>query len=308
MDSRYLGRSGLQVSRLALGTMTWGRDTDADAAAAQLEAFVEAGGTLVDTANVYGDGEAESILGTLVPQVVPRSSVVLSTTSVGAGGGRGPLLAALDASLGRLGTDHVDLWQVHGFDPAVPFEETCTALSSALSSGRARYVGVSGMAGWQVATLSSWLRASSPGAGLVGVQSEYSLLDRSAEQTVVPTARVHGLGLLAWAPLGRGVLTGKYRHGTPADSRGASPHFSRYVGRYRTEQAARVVEAVVTAAEGLGTSALAVACAWVLGRDAVTSVVIGARDRAQLMASLDARQVVLPAEIRSALDDVSAAD
>ena len=132
MDSRYLGRSGLQVSRLALGTMTWGRDTDADAAAAQLEAFVEAGGTLIDTANVYGDGEAESILGTLVPDVVPRSSVVLSTTSVGVGGGRGRLLAALDASLGRLGTDHVDLWQVHGFDAAVPFEETCSALSVAV--------------------------------------------------------------------------------------------------------------------------------------------------------------------------------
>ncbi len=307
MDSRYLGRSGLQVSRLALGTMTWGRDTDADAAASQLEAFVEAGGTLIDTANVYGDGSAETILGTLVPKVVARSSVVLSTTSVGVGGGRGSLLAALDASLGRLGTDHVDLWQVHGFDPAVPFEETCTALAAAVSSGRARYVAVSGMTGWQVATLASWLRCSSPGAGLVGAQNEYSLLDRSSEESVQPAAAAHGLGLLAWAPLGRGVLTGKYRHGTPAESRGASPHFTRYVGRFRTEQAARVVEAVVTAAEGLGTSALAVACAWVLGRPAVTSVVVGARDRTQLTASLGAEQVTLPAEIRSALDDVSAA-
>ena len=116
MDSRRVGRSGLEVSRLGLGTMTWGRDTDADAAAAQLEAFVGAGGTLIDTANIYGDGDAESILGTLVPDVVRRSSVVLSTTTVGVGGGRGRLLAALDASLARLGTDHVDLWQVHGFD------------------------------------------------------------------------------------------------------------------------------------------------------------------------------------------------
>jgi aryl-alcohol dehydrogenase-like predicted oxidoreductase len=307
MDSRYLGRSGLQVSRLALGTMTWGRDTDTDAAAAQLEAFVEAGGTLIDTANVYGDGEAESILGTLVPDVVPRSSVVLSTTSVGVGGGRGRLLAALDSSLGRLGTDHVDLWQVHGFDAAVPFEETCSALSVAVSSGRCRYVGVSGMTGWQAATLASWLRASGPVSPLVSVQAEYSLLDRSGEDTVQPAAAAHGLGFLAWAPLGRGVLTGKYRHGTPADSRGASPHFTRYVGRYRTEQAARVVEAVATAAEGLGTTPLSVACGWVLGRSAVTSVVVGARDRTQLIGSLGAEQVVLPAEIRSALDDVSAA-
>ena len=137
MDSRYLGRSGLQVSRLALGTMTWGRDTDTDAAAAQLEAFVEAGGTLVDTANVYGDGAAETIVGTLVPTVIARSAVLLSTTTVGAGGGRGPLLAALDGSLARLGTDHVDLWQVHGFDPAAPFEETC---SSAEPSGLNRNI------------------------------------------------------------------------------------------------------------------------------------------------------------------------
>lgn len=305
MDMRYLGRSGLQVSRLALGTMTWGRDTDADAAAAALESFIEAGGTLLDTANVYGDGAAETIVGTLVPSVVPRSSVVLSTTTVGAGGGRGSLLAALDASLARLGTDHVDLWQVHGFDAAVPFEETCSALSLAVSSGRCRYIGVSGMTGWQAATLAAWLRAAGP-ATLVSAQAEYSLLDRSGESTLHPALAAHGLGFLAWAPLGRGVLTGKYRHGTPADSRGASPHFTRYVGRHRTEQASRVVEAVVTAAEGLGTSPLAVACAWVLGRPAVTSVVIGARDRTQLLASIGAEPVDLPAEIRSALDDVSA--
>ncbi len=302
---RYLGRSGLQVSRLALGTMTWGRDTDADAAAAALEAFVEAGGTLLDTANVYGDGAAETIVGTLVPSVVPRASVVLSTTTVGAGGGRGSLLAALDGSLARLGTDHVDLWQVHGFDAAVPFEETCSALSLAVSSGRCRYIGVSGMTGWQAATLAAWLRAGGP-VTLVSAQAEYSLLDRSGESTLHPALAAHGLGFLAWAPLGRGVLTGKYRHGTPADSRGASPHFTRYVGRHRTEQASRVVEAVVTAADGLGTSPLAVACAWVLGRPEVTSVVIGARDRTQLLASLGAEPVEFPAEIRSAQDDVSA--
>lgn len=306
MDSRRVGRSGLEVSRLGLGTMTWGRDTDADAAAAQLEAFVGAGGTLIDTANIYGDGDAESILGTLVPDVVSRSSVVLATTTVGVGGGRGRLLAALDESLGRLGTDHVDLWQVHGYDLAVPFEETCSALSTAVDSGRARYVGVSGVNGWQLATLAGCFKAGASGSALVSVESEYSLLERGPEQSVLPAAAAHGLGFLAWAALGRGVLTGKYRHGTPADSRGASPQFTRYVGRYRTDQAARVVEAVATAAEGLGTSPLAVACAWVRDRSAVSSVVIGARDRAQLLGSLAAEEIVLPAEIRSALDDVSA--
>jgi len=305
MDSRRVGRSGLEVSRLGLGTMTWGRDTDADAAAAQLEAFVGAGGTLIDTANIYGDGDAEAILGTLVPDVVSRSSVVLSTTTVGVGGGRGRLLAALDGSLARLGTDHVDLWQVHGFDAAVPFEETCAALATAVDSGRARYVGVSGVNGWQLATLAGRLRATSPDTPLVSVEAEYSLLEREPERSVLPAAAVHGLGLLAWAALGRGVLTGKYRHGTPADSRGASAQFTRYVGRYRTDQSARIVEAVATAAEGLGTSPLAVACAWVRDRSAVSSVVIGARDRAQLLGSLAAEQITLPAEIRSALDDVS---
>ena len=304
MDSRRVGRSGLEVSRLALGTMTWGRDTGADDAVAQLEAFVAAGGTLIDTANIYGDGDAESILGTLVPDVVPRSSVVLSCTTVGTGGGRGRLLSALDLSLGRLGTDHVDLWQIHGFDSSVPFEETCSALRTAVDSGRASYVGVSGMVGWQLATLAGVLRggASMP---LVSVESEYSLLERSPEESVLPAAAALGIGLLAWAALGRGVLTGKYRHGTPADSRGASPHFTRYVGRYRTEQSARIVEAVATAADGLGTSPLAVACAWVRDRPGVSSVVIGARDRAQLLGSLAAEAISLPAEILAALDDVS---
>ncbi len=303
MEQRRVGRSGLEVSRLALGTMTWGRDTDADAAAAQLEAFVGAGGTLIDTANIYGEGDAESIIGTLVPDVVPRESVVLATTTVGVGGGRGRLLAALDGSLQRLSTDHVDLWLVHGFDASVPFEETCSALQTAVDSGRAVYVGVSGHAGWQLATHAGYLRGA--GCPLVAVEAEYSLVERTPEESLLDAAAVHGMGLLAWAPLGRGVLTGKYRHGTPADSRGASPHFTRYVGRHRTDAAARVVEAVATAADGLGTSPLAVACAWVRDRAGVSAAVVGARDVAQLQGSLAAEQITLPPEIRRALDDVS---
>src|SRR6195952_4163903 len=132
MDSRRGGGSGLGGSPLGLGTMTWGRDTDADDAATQLETFVAAGGTLIDTSNVYGDGDAESIIGTLVPDVIPRADVVLATTTVGVGGSRGRLLATLDASLQRLNTDHVDLWQVHGFDTTLPFEETCSALQRAV--------------------------------------------------------------------------------------------------------------------------------------------------------------------------------
>ena len=135
--------------------------------------------------------------------------------------GRGRLLATLDESLGRLGTDHVDVWMVHGFDAAVPIEETCSAVSTAVDSGRAVYVGVSGHSAWQLATLASWLRSA--GCPLVTAEAEYSLVDRAVEESMLPAAAVHGMGMFAWAPLGRGVLTGKYRRGTPADSRGASP-------------------------------------------------------------------------------------
>ena len=228
----------------------------------------------------------------------PARRCCSTTTTVGVGGGRGRLLAALDASLARLGTDHVDLWQVHGFDAGAR-EETCSALAAAVDSGRARYVGVSGVNGWQLATLAAEVRRLSPGTAVISVENEYSLLERGPEESVLPAAAVHGVGLLAWAPLGRGVLTGKYRHGTPADSRGASPHFTRYVGHHRTEHGARVVEAVATAAEGLGTSPLAVACAWVRDRPGVAAVVIGARDRAQLVGSLAAESLVLPDEIRA---------
>lgn len=306
MQNRRVGRSGLTVSRLGLGTMTWGRDTDADEAAGQLEAFVGAGGSLIDTANIYGDGDAESIIGTLVPDVVPRDQVVLATTSVGVGSGRGALLGALDGSLRRLGIDYVDLWQVHSFDPSVPVEETCSALEFAVTSGRTRYVGVSGHQGWQLAMIATWLR--SRGIGLAAAETEYSLLERGPELDIVPATATLGVGILAWAPLGRGVLTGKYRHGTPADSRGASPHYSRYVGHHRSDDAARVVEAVATAADGLGTSPLAVACAWVRDAAGVSSAVVGARDSAQLLGVLASEEIELPAEIRAALDDVSAED
>ncbi|MEO5833209.1 MAG: aldo/keto reductase [Nakamurella sp.] len=306
MEMRPVGASGLKVSRLGLGTMTWGRDTDADEAAGQLEAFVAAGGTLIDTSNIFGDGDAETILGTLVPDVATREQIRIASTTVGAGGGRGGLITALDGTLKRLQTDHVDLWQVHAWDTTVPWRETCAALAWAVTSGRARYVGVSGYQGWQLATVAGELGRL--GVPLTAVEVEYSLVDREPETSLLPAAAAHGVGVLGWAPLGRGVLTGKYRHGTPADSRGASPHFARYVGRHRTDATARIVEAVATAADGLGTSPLAVAAAWARDRPGVSSVVIGARDCAQLLGGLASESVVLPAEITSALDDVSSTD
>lgn len=314
MQERQLGRSGLRVSRLALGTMTWGRDTDADEAAVQLLAFADAGGTLVDTADVYGNGEAERILGSLLGDLVPRDQLVLATKAVarrdggpfGSGASRGALLAALDGSLRRLGVDHIDLWQLHAWDPTVPLEETLATVDTAIASGRVRYAGVSNYTAWQLASAASWQRAVAGRAPVVSLQAEYSLLERSVERQVCAAAQFHGVGLLPWAPLGRGVLTGKYRNGTPSDSRGASEHLAGYVEHHRTERAARVVQAVVTAADGLGTSPLAVALAWVRDRPGVVAPIVGARDAAQLAGSLAAEALVLPAAIRAALDDVSA--
>jgi aryl-alcohol dehydrogenase-like predicted oxidoreductase len=313
MEQRPLGRSGLTVSRLALGTMTWAQDTDLDDAAAQLTAFVEAGGTLVDTADMYCDGQAEEMLGRLLGEVVPRDEVVLATKAglrPGAtrlrNASRGHLLSALDASLRRLGTDHVDLWQLHAWDPITPFEETMAALDSAVTSGRASYVGVSNCSGWQTAKAAAWQTAWPGRARLISTQVEYSLLERGVEREVVPAALDAGIGLLLRSPLGRGVLTGKYRSGVPADSRAASPRYEGFVGRFLDERSAGIVEAVATAAEGLGVSPLSVSLAWVRDRPGVVAPVAGARTVGQLIGSLQAEQLELPAEIRSALDDVSA--
>ncbi|WP_406196886.1 aldo/keto reductase [Kitasatospora sp. NBC_01560] len=312
MEKRHLGRTGLEVSRLGLGTMTWGRDTDEHEAAEQLKEFVDAGGNLVDTADVYGDGGAEYLISRLTDSLIPRSDLVIATKAGSVpesarrfDGSRGHLLAALDASLRRLGTDYVDLWQVHAFDPATPVEETLSALDIAVTSGRARYVGVCDFSGWQLARAATWQHAHHGRVPLAGAQLEYSLLQRGIEREAVPAAQDAGVGLLAASPLGRGVLTGKYRHAVPQDSRGASPYLSGFVQPYLGERSRRIVDAVATAADGLASSPLAVALAWVRDRPGVASALVGARTLAQLQASLSVEALTLPSEIRGALDDIS---
>jgi aryl-alcohol dehydrogenase-like predicted oxidoreductase len=313
MQQRPLGRSGLAVSRLALGTMTWGRDTDADDAAAQLKTFRDAGGTLLDTADVYGDGDAEAVIGSLVGRLVPRDELVISSKAgLRPGmarrrdGSRAHLVRALDASLSRLGTDYLDVWQMHGYDPDTPLEETLAALDHAVASGRVRYVGISNFAGWETARAATWQSAFPGRAPLVTAQVEYSLLERGIEREVLPACAALGLGVLPWSPLGRGVLTGKYRGGVPADSRAASPHFERFVAPYLDNRAAGIVEAVVTAAAGLGVAPLEVALAWVRDRPGVVAPVLGARTVGQLLGALQCEDVELPPVVRAALDDVSA--
>ncbi len=314
MQQRYLGRTGLKVSRMGLGTLTWGRDTDEHEARDQLVSFVEAGGTLVDTAAGYGDGAAEELIGSLVGDVVRRDDVVIATKAgIGRARGqrrtdtsRGALVATLDASLKRLGVDHIDLWQVHAWSDDTPLDETLSALDYAVSSGRASYVGISNYNGWQSAQAATWQRAVPGRATVASHQVEYSLLNRAAEAEVVPAAQALGIGLLPWSPLGRGVLTGKYRSGTPADSRAASPHFQAFVSGYLGERSSRIVEAVARAADGLEWSPLEVALAWVRDRPGVVAPIIGARTAAQLKGSLTAEQCTLPEELVAALDDVSA--
>lgn len=313
MEQRALGRSGLKVSRLGLGTMTWGADTDEHESADQLKAFLEAGGTLLDTSAGYSDGESERVIGGLLASVVDREEVVLATKAgISRRTGervvdtsRKALLDTLDGSLQRLGTDHVDLWQVHAWSDQVPLEETLGALDSAVSSGRVRYAGISNYGGWQTARAVTWQQAWPGRAPIVSTQMEYSLLQRGLEHEVLPAVQALGLGLLPWSPLGRGVLTGKYRGGIPADSRAASPHFAAFVERFLDDRGRRIVDAVATAADGLEATPAEVALAWVRDAPGVTAPIVGARTAAQLRGSLTAEQLVLPPEIRAALDDVS---
>jgi aryl-alcohol dehydrogenase-like predicted oxidoreductase len=313
MEQRHLGRSGLSVSRIGLGTMTWGGDTDADDAADQLTTFVSAGGSLIDTADVYCGGDSERVIGELLRDVVDRDDLVIATKGVLTAEGardasRRHLLRALDASLDRLGVDNVDLWQLHAYDPRTPLEETLSALDEAVASGRARYAGVSNYGAWQLAAAATWQRAWPGRTPIVSTQVEYSLLRRDVEDDVVPAALELGVGVLPWSPLGRGVLTGKYRTGIPADSRAAAPHYADFVQPYLNERGARIVESVSTAAEGLGVSPLAVALCWVRDQPGVVAPIVGARTAGQLAVILEAEQITLPDEIRDALDDISSED
>ena len=314
MDLRQLGRSGVRVSRLGLGTMTWGRDTDEHEAAEQLRFYLDAGGNFVDTAAVYGNGDAERVLGGFLGVMVPRDQIIIATKagiSFKSGervvdNSRTSLLADLDRSLSHLRTDYVDLWQIHTWDENTPLEEVLSALDYAVSTGRARHVGISNFAGWQLAravTLQNPIFGKAP---IISTQNEYSLLNRRIEREILPASRDLEVGVLAWSPLGRGVLTGKYRSGLPSDSRGASPHFSSFIEPYLDERSRKIVEAVMVASDGLGLSPLEVSLAWVRDCPGVTSAIIGARTGAQLRGALSAESVTLPVPVREALDEISA--
>ncbi len=302
------------MSRLGLGTMTWGRDTDEHEAAEQLRTYLDRGGNFLDTAAIYGDGDSERVLGGFIGTLVPRDELVIATKagiSVKSGerkvdNSRTNLLADLDKSLQRLGVDYIDLWQVHAWDPFVPIEEVLSALDIAVSSGKVRYVGLSNFTGWQLAQSATIQNPLFGKAAIASLQAEYSLLNRSAEDELLPASSAVKTGFLAWSPLGRGVLTGKYRNGVPSDSRGASPHFSAFVQPFLSQRSRSIVDAVCVAADGLGFSPIEVALSWVRDAFGVATAIVGARTGAQLRGIMTVEEITLPDQVRAALDEVSA--
>jgi aryl-alcohol dehydrogenase-like predicted oxidoreductase len=319
MEHRLLGSCGTVVSSYALGTMTFGAETDEAGAHAQLDAFVDAGGSLVDTADVYGAGASETILGSWLAQrpTEVTDQVVLATKGrfpMGTGLNdvglsRRHLSRALEASLRRLGVETVDLYQVHGYDPMTPLEETLRFLDDAVRAGKVLAVGLSNFTGWQVQKAVAVARQLGLAAP-VTLQPQYNLLARELEWEVVPSCLDAGLGLLPWSPLGGGWLTGKYRRDTRPEGAtrlGEDPDrgveaYDRRAGSQRTWDVLAVLEQV---ARERGTSQAQVALAWLHDRPAVTSVVLGARTLEQLMQCLGAVDLRLSAEETEALDAVS---
>jgi len=319
MEIRTLGRSGVAVSTYALGTMTFGAETAQDAAHAQLDAFVAAGGTLVDTADVYSAGISEEVVGRWLaarPADV-RDQVVLATKGrfpIGsgpndAGLSRRHLSRALDASLRRLGVETVDLYQVHSWDPHTPIAETLRFLDDAVRAGKVHYVGLSNFTGWQLqkaVDVADRYGLARP----VTLQPQYNLLAREIEWEIVPACLSEGLGLLPWSPLGGGWLTGKYtRDQAPSGATrlGEDPErgVEAYGRRSSVQRTWDVVDAVRVVAQGRGVSMAQVALAWLHDRPGMTAVILGARTLEQLHDDLGAVGLHLDAEETAALDAAS---
>jgi aryl-alcohol dehydrogenase-like predicted oxidoreductase len=319
MEYRALGRSGLRVSVLTMGTMTFGGSgpfanvgsTDVAEARRQVDMCLDAGVNLIDTADVYSGGQAEEILGEALRG---RRDRVLVATKVRMPMGSEPndaglslhhIISGCEASLRRLGTDHIDLYQVHEWDGQTPLEETLHALDLLVRSGKVRYVGASNYTAWQLMkALGTSGRTGLP--QFVSQQIYYSLQAREAEYELIPLAVDQGLGVLVWSPLAGGLLSGKYRrnHEPPAGSRQLTEWDEPPV--YDREALHDIVEVLVSVAERRGVSAAQVALAYTLGRPAVTSLVIGARTSEQLADNLAAASLTLTDDERSELDKVSA--
>jgi aryl-alcohol dehydrogenase-like predicted oxidoreductase len=318
MEYRQLGTSGLQISALTLGTMTFGGQggfakvgaTDLKGATRQIDMCLDAGVNVIDTADVYSTGVSEEIVG---QSLGAKRDDVLLASKVRMRMGDGPnmeglsrhhVISGCEASLRRLRTDHIDLYQVHEWDGLTPLEETLGALQYLVDTDKVRYVGVSNYAAWQLMkTLGIAERDHLP--RFVSQQIYYSLQERSAEYELLPLATDQGLGTLVWSPLAGGLLSGKHRRGEDA------PEGTRHFGGwdeppvYDEDKLYDTIDVLVEIADGHGVSAAQVALAWLLGRPTISSVVIGARTDEQLADNLKAAELRLSDVERSRLEEVS---
>ncbi len=305
MEYVQLGKSGLRVSKVCLGTMTFGREADEDTSFALMDRYADLGGTFLDTADMYSCGASEKIVGRWLKARGARSKMVVATKVYGTMG-PGPndgglsrihIQQAVEASLKRLQTDVIDLYQIHRWDPTVPVEETVDALDGLVRAGKVRYVGCSNLAAWH---LSKYLQVAlqSGRAQIVSIQPIYNALNRGIEGEILPLCQDAGLGVVTYNPLAGGMLTGKYKRGEDMPTGARLEAFSMYYDRYYTDMAFDVVEAFVAAARERGVSAAQLALAWVLGDDRVTCPIVGARNLEQLNDTLGGLEIGLTPEER----------
>jgi len=316
MKYRFLGRSGLQVSELAMGTQTFGWGVDQQTANRMAGQFVQAGGNLFDTSSTYNDGESERILGSWLGTISRRESVVIAT-KVFFQTGEGPndfglsrkhILATVDRSLDRLGTDYVDLLQAHCFDMSTPIEETLRAFDDLVSCGKVRYLGVSNFTPSQLMKTAMLSRIHDY-APIVSLQAEYSLIVRSTEWELLPVCREEGIALLAWSPLAGGWLSGKYQRGrsAPPDSRvGRGDRWDDKAEQRESELTWRVIDALTEIAAARGKSVSQVALNYILGHPDPIIPIFGARTPDQLATNLGSVDWSLDEAERQKLSDASA--
>ncbi len=317
MEMRQFGSTGMRVTETCLGAMTFGRETPEDESRQILDRYLDAGGNFIDTANVYNRGASEEILGRALG--ARRADIVLATKCrMPMGGGpneqgasRRVIREQVEASLRRLQTDWIDLYQIHCWDRNTPLEETLSTLNDLVREGKVRYLGASNYTGWQLATALGLAREHG-WEPYVSIQPQYSLVTRDIERELIPLAEYAGLAVLPWSPLGGGLLSGKYRPGEApaADTRAADTTPSAVLMRLRIEDERNftVAQTVADLAAGLGKTMAQVALNWVLHRPGVTAPILGARTVAQIEDNLGAIGWRLDAESLAALDDASAID
>lgn len=317
MNYRFLGKTGLKVSELCLGTMTFGRESSEEISHQMLDRFVETGGNVIDTANVYGRGVSEEIVGRWLKG--KRRDDLIVATKVRWPMGEGPndvglsrkhILSAVEASLRRLDTDYIDLYQVHGWDNAAPLEETLSTLDGLVKSGKVRYIGASNYSGWQLQKAIDMSRQMG-WEPFVCLQPLYNLLDRSTEWELIPICQNEGLGIITWSPLRGGWLSGRYRRGMTAPLEGTriktaeEQGWSEAWSIYNDERTWNILDELFAVAEEAGKTPAQVAIGWLLQRPGVTAPIIGARTMKHLEDNLSAIDQPLNDEHMARLNEVS---